>query len=70
MNKLCIQQILLSHLIASVMASAAKRVRVGETSSEQPQEHNYEGDSDTQGISSGEESELDRLLDDEEENMR
>ena len=57
-------------MIASVMASAAKRVRVGETSSEQPPEPDYEGDSDAEGMSSGEESELDRLLDDEEENAR
>jgi len=52
------------------MASAAKRVRVGERSSNQSQEPNYEGDSDNEGMSSGEESELDRPLSDEEENMR
>lgn len=52
------------------MASAAKRARVGETSSEQPEEPDYEGDSDAEGMSSGEESELDRLLADEEEIMR
>ena len=51
------------------MAAVAKRARVGETSSEQSQEPNYEGDSEAEGMSSGEESKLDRLLADEEENM-
>ena len=45
-------------------------VRSEESSCWGNQEPNYEGDSDTQGMSSDEESELDRLLDDEEENMR
>ena len=47
---------------ASVMATSSKRARVGETSSEGATPPVFEGDSDPEGMSSSEESELDRLL--------
>ena len=46
------------------MASSSKtaRARVDEFSPEEATDYDYEGDSDPEGISSSEESELDRLL--------
>lgn len=54
----------------SVMASSSKRARVGETSSEGATPPVFEGDSDPEGMSSSEESEIDRLLANESGNSR
>lgn len=50
--------------------STSKRTRVKEISPEEDTGVNYEGDSDKKGMSSGEESELDRQLANESENER
>ena len=52
------------------MASSSKRARVVESSPEEDTDFDYEGDSSPEGMSSGEESELYRLLTNEGENER
>ena len=52
------------------MASSLERACVEEFSPEEAIDYDYEGDSDPEGMSSSEESELDRLLIDEGENER
>ena len=52
------------------MASSSKRAHVEEISPEIDTDFDYEGDSGPEGMSSGEESELDRLLTNEGENER
>ena len=52
------------------MASSSKTARVEEISPEDDTDFDCEGDSGPEGMSSGEESELDRLLTNEGENER
>ena len=52
------------------MALSLKRPRVEEISLEEDSDFDYEGYSGREGMSSGEESELDRLLTNEGENER
>ena len=54
----------------SVMASCSKRPRVEGINLEEDTAFDYDGDSDNEGMSSGEESELDHLLANESENER
>lgn len=52
------------------MASRAKRMRVEETTAEEESTAVYDGDSDAEGMSSGEESELDHFLANESDSSR
>ena len=59
-----------SQTIEVTMASGSKRARASRKASRNDSTIDYEGDSDAQGMSSGEESELDFLLGSESENGR
>ena len=52
------------------MASSSKRARAVEISPEEDTAFDHEGNSDTEGIWSGEESELDHFIANESENER